>query len=89
MLIESKITSKGQTTIPREVREHLGLHEGDRIAYVLEEGRVVVVPRNRRLIDLVGSLGPPPNGPKTLEEIKEGIAEAWAEAGAAGLSDRR
>ena len=83
MMIESKITSKGQTTIPLEVREHLGLREGDKIAYVLEEGHVVVVPRNRRLIDLIGFLGPPPNGPKTLEEIKDGIEAAWAEAGVA------
>jgi antitoxin PrlF len=41
----SSITSKGQTTIPKEIRDHLHLKPGDRIEFVTDEdGRVVVLP---------------------------------------------
>lgn len=41
-MITSKMSSKAQTTIPQPVRAALGLKEGDEIAYVIEEGRVIL-----------------------------------------------
>jgi antitoxin PrlF len=41
-MITSKLTSKAQTTIPQAVRAALGVHPGDEIAYVIEDGRVLV-----------------------------------------------
>ena len=41
-MIQSRITSKAQTTIPAPVRKALGLKEGDLVAYRIEEGRVVM-----------------------------------------------
>ncbi len=41
-MITSKLTSKAQTTVPQPVRMALGLREGDEIAYVIEDGRVVI-----------------------------------------------
>jgi len=41
-MITSKLTSKAQTTIPLPVRAALRLREGDEIAYVIEQGRVVL-----------------------------------------------
>lgn len=41
-LITSKLSSKAQTTIPQPVRAALHLKEGDEIAYVIENGRVVL-----------------------------------------------
>jgi len=38
----SKITSKGQTTVPKEVRRALGVDYGGRIAYRIEQGRVTL-----------------------------------------------
>jgi antitoxin PrlF len=38
----SRITSKGQTTIPREVRQKLSLRPGDVLVYDLDEGEVRV-----------------------------------------------
>ena len=38
----SKITSKSQTVIPREVREKLGLKPGDRLAYALTDKGVII-----------------------------------------------
>ncbi len=41
-MITSKLTSKSQTTVPQAVRVALGVSPGDEIAYVIEEGRVLV-----------------------------------------------
>jgi antitoxin PrlF len=41
-MIYSKITSKSQTVIPREVREKLGLKPGDRVRYALTPNGVVL-----------------------------------------------
>ena len=81
----SRLTSKGQTTIPAEVREYLGLKPGDRIVYSLKDGKVELKARNLRAVDLIGMLGAPPSGPKSLEEIEEGIAAAAAESGISGV----
>jgi antitoxin PrlF len=42
-MIISKLTSKAQTTIPQPVRAALRLREGDELAYVIEEGRVMLM----------------------------------------------
>ncbi|MCP4701078.1 MAG: transcriptional regulator [Gammaproteobacteria bacterium] len=41
-MITSKLTTKAQTTIPQPVRSALHLRPGDEIAYVIEDGRVVL-----------------------------------------------
>jgi AbrB family looped-hinge helix DNA binding protein len=40
----STISSKGQVTVPIEVRHRLGLREGDRVEFVFEDGRTVLRP---------------------------------------------
>ena len=41
----STVTSKGQTTIPKDIRKRLKLHAGDKIDFIVEsEGRVVIEP---------------------------------------------
>jgi len=41
-MITSKLTTKAQTTIPQSVRAALDVHPGDEIAYVIQEGRVIL-----------------------------------------------
>ena len=41
-MITSKLTSKAQTTIPQPVRAALGLGEGDKLLYRIEDGRVIL-----------------------------------------------
>jgi antitoxin PrlF len=55
----STLTSKGQVTIPKEVRRHLGLKTRDKIAFVIEdEGTVrLVVPRYPDVASLRGAAG--------------------------------
>ena len=70
------LTSKGQTTIPKEIRERLNLKPGDRIEFVVEDGgRVVLRPRNRSLDDLVGMLKPRDGRRASIEEMNEAIQE--------------
>jgi AbrB family looped-hinge helix DNA binding protein len=40
----STISSKGQITVPQEIRKRLGLEPGDRVEFVIEEGRTVLRP---------------------------------------------
>jgi antitoxin PrlF len=44
--VESAITTKGQATIPKVVREHLGLKAGDRVKFFMHpDGSVVLLPK--------------------------------------------
>jgi AbrB family looped-hinge helix DNA binding protein len=53
----AKLTSKGQITIPKEVREALGLHTGDRLAFrVHDNGTVVVEAEKVSLTSLRGAV---------------------------------
>lgn len=76
-----KVTSKGQTTVPKEVRDFLGLEEGTQMEWILDDGKVTVKPRKLRAIDLAGILGPPPSGVKntTVEEMNQAIGDAIVE----------
>jgi AbrB family looped-hinge helix DNA binding protein len=40
----AKITSKGQITLPRQVREELGVQDGDSIVFAVEAGEIQVLP---------------------------------------------
>ena len=51
----ARITSKGQVTIPKQVREQLGVDVGDELDFRMEGGRLEVRPiRRRRLSDFWG-----------------------------------
>jgi antitoxin PrlF len=41
-MIQSRITSKAQTTIPRAVRAALGVKEGDLLNYEIDDGKVIL-----------------------------------------------
>ncbi len=45
----STLTSKGQVTIPAEVRRRLGLRAGDRVGFIVEEGEVRLVLSESRI----------------------------------------
>ena len=48
-MTSATITSKGQVTIPAEVRRKLSLKSGDKVAFYLENGRVVLKPVIRKV----------------------------------------
>jgi len=71
----AKVTSKGQVTIPKEVRLALGVEPGDRVSFVLRaDGGVELVARTGSLLDLAGVLGERRLG-VTVEDMDASIAE--------------
>jgi len=74
------MTSKGQLTIPKDVREALSLKPGTRFYVTVLDGRVVALPKTRRLADLAGMLGKPPSGETlSIEQMDEAIMDAVAD----------
>lgn len=76
-MMESSITRKGQTTLPKAVREALGVQAGDRVRYVICDGEVRILPV-RSIHRLFGALqhdGPP----VTLEQMERAVAGGAAE----------
>ncbi|MBV8146020.1 MAG: type II toxin-antitoxin system PrlF family antitoxin [Gammaproteobacteria bacterium] len=57
MSTESTLTSKGQTTVPKAIRESLRLKSGDRITFTLmPDGTVLMRVKNKSVMGLAGSL---------------------------------
>jgi antitoxin PrlF len=57
MSSESTLTSKGQTTIPKDVRDTLGMKSGDRMTFtVMPDGTVLLRVKNKSVLSLAGSL---------------------------------
>ena len=71
--MEAALTSKGQITIPKTIREHLKVKPGDRIKFFIHpDGRVVLLPKVpvtalRGILRWEGR-------PATLEEMDDAIA---------------
>lgn len=69
------LTSKGQTTIPKKVREHLKLNPGDKLDFVIESGgRVVIRPAKLDVRELKGLLKRRGGKVLSIEEMNAAIA---------------
>lgn len=76
--MESAITVKGQATIPKAIREHLGLKPGDRVKFFVHpDGSVVLLPKlpASALRGIVKGR----RRPVTIEEMNTAIAEGAAD----------
>ena len=76
---ESKVTSKGQTTLPRDVRSALGLEAGDTVRYIVEDGRVQIL-KARHVSKLAGMLHRPGQARVSLEVMDKEIVAAAIES---------
>ena len=75
----AKVTSKGQITIPMEVRKTLSISGGDEVLFSdLGNGQVSLRARNRSIRDLKGIV-PKLDYVPSLEQLDEGIAAAIEE----------
>ena len=73
------LTSKGQTTIPKAIRDRLRLKPGDRLEFVVQpDGRVLMIPAVLDIADLKGIL-PRPKRRLSLAEMDEAIRGAAAD----------
>jgi antitoxin PrlF len=78
---QSRMTSKGQVTVPAELRRELGLKPGDRVEFVRENGSIQVRKAESIVMKLAGSV--PSRGvvlePDDIHRIvEEGVAEEYA-----------
>lgn len=70
------LTSKGQTTIPKEIRDLLGLAPGDKLDFVVEsDGRVVLRAAALDIRELHGMLRKKGRKAVSLEQMDRAIAE--------------
>ena len=58
MDVAAKVTSKGQVTVPKAVRDALGIHEGDEVIFRVEGNRAVLA-RTPDFLDLAGTISVP------------------------------
>ena len=69
----STVTTEGHVTLPRQIRDRLGLNSGDKVDFVLrDDGRVEMVPVKISIRELKGVIAPPVTG-VTLEEMDEAV----------------
>ncbi len=74
----STITSKGQITIPKEIREHLHIQAGDKIDFILDEsGRVVFKPATVDVTELKGMLERKGKKPVSVQQMKKAVKERF------------
>lgn len=78
MDIAAKMTSKGQITVPKAVRERLELEPGDQVLFRLQDDRAVLA-RTPNFLDLAGVVPvPPEKRGASWDEIRR---EAWRARG--------
>ena len=72
-MIESGVTAKGQTTLPKAVREALSVQAGDRVRYIIQDGEVRIMPVRPigRLFGMLWHDGPA----VTLEDMERAIVD--------------
>jgi len=77
-MARSSLTSKGQATIPKEIREHLGLRPGDRIEFVIaQDGSVRLAPATVDIRSLRGCLSEYVSKPVTVEAMKAAVRQRF------------
>ncbi|HLG07272.1 MAG TPA: AbrB/MazE/SpoVT family DNA-binding domain-containing protein [Gaiellaceae bacterium] len=79
MDVAARVTSKGQITLPKAVRDALGLQPGDSVLFRVENGHALLA-RTPNLLELAGSIPVPPDvRGLSWEEIMERMRQARGE----------
>lgn len=79
MDVAARLTSKGQITIPKVVRDALDLHDGDEVVFRVERMRAVVA-KTPDFIDMAGSVAVPAGKRGTTwDEVLRQTRQARAE----------
>jgi len=71
----STLTRKGQVTIPKAIRDCLGIQEGERVLFVLRGDEVVLRALRGNILELNGSIKPSAN-PEEFEAIRGKVKKA-------------
>ncbi len=76
-MLESTITRKGQTTIPKAIREFLGLKPNDKLFYLIEDDKVILKPLRGDILEIRGVVKPRKR-PEDYEQIRKIVQEKMA-----------
>jgi antitoxin PrlF len=68
------LTSKGQVTLPKSVRERLGVEAGDRIEFIESEEGFLILPATRDIRTLKGIV-PKPSSPVSIEDMNRTLSK--------------
>ncbi|MDR2092129.1 MAG: AbrB/MazE/SpoVT family DNA-binding domain-containing protein [Azoarcus sp.] len=72
------VSSKGQITLPKIIRNQLGLNEGTRLDLEVVDGSLRGRPVSRTALDILGALRQPGREAVSVEEMKEAVEAAAA-----------
>ena len=73
------LTTKGQITVPKAIRQHLKLRTGHRVEfYVDSSGQVILRPLSRSIRSIKGIVRSPHRRPVTVEEMNEATARGFS-----------
>ena len=76
------ITSKGQVTLPKVIRDSLSLRQGDCVEFVLDgQGQALLRPLNRRVGDIYGMLSRDTSTVLSVAEMDAAIRGRFAGSG--------
>ena len=71
---DAKLSSKGQLVIPKAIREHLGVHPGDVVHFVVQDsGEVLIEPAVADVRELKGLLRRPGRRPVSVEAMNRAV----------------
>ena len=73
-MLQSIMTSRGQITIPAEIREKLQLNSGNKLEFLLKDDQIIITPINKSIRGLKGIL-PKPDITLTCSEMNEIIKD--------------
>ena len=74
---ESTMTRKGQVTIPKEIRDRLGVKEGEKVLFVMRGEEVVLKVVKGTILDLRGSVQPSTR-PEDFDKIRQSAKQTVA-----------
>ncbi len=71
------VTRKGQVTIPKPIRDQMGVQVGDRVSFVVREGEVVLKIVRGSILDIQGSVQPR-HRPEDFDRIRRSARRSRA-----------
>lgn len=74
-MARATMTSKGQVTVPKEIRDYLGIDAGDRISFEIRDGGGVVLEAETSDVRELKGMLPAPRKAVSVEEMTEAVRE--------------
>lgn len=84
--LRTVITRKGQVTVPAEIRRELGLKQGDKVAFIIDEGEVRLA-RTGSVVAKTAGAFKSRKPPLTAEQLRESAERAMAEEAVQRMGD--